>query len=144
MTFAAGSLDAFVELYRRDGVPFSARARRTTPGNATLYSILVEVPHGILFEIVSDVFENFEGLAARADDACAPRHVPTATRAYFDALRLKTPYSSERLPPVVPHSMSYASTEPEQAAAFVERYLGAAVVHHSVSTTIIPLVVETG
>ncbi|KAH8068975.1 hypothetical protein JL721_6172 [Aureococcus anophagefferens] len=106
MTLAAGSLDPFAELYRRDGVPFSPRARFIPAENLTLYSVLVEIPHGILVEIVSDTFASYDGptVASGADD-CAPRKIPTANAA-----------------------MSYASTTPAEAAAFVERHMGGLVV----------------
>ena len=129
MTLAAGSLDPFAELYRRDGVPFSPRARFIPAENLTLYSVLVEIPHGILVEIVSDTFASYDGptVASGADD-CAPRKIPTANAAYFARLRTIEPYGAESLPPVWPYSMSYASTTPAEAAAFVERHMGGRVV----------------
>ena len=129
MTLAAGSLDPFAELYRRDGVPFSPRARFIPAENLTLYSVLVEIPHGILVEIVSDTFASYDGptVASGADD-CAPRKIPTANAAYFSRLRTIEPYGAESLPPVWPYSMSYASTTPAEAAAFVERHMGGLVV----------------
>ncbi len=137
MTLAAGSLDPFAQLYRRDAIPFSARERFIPSWNLTLYSVLVEVPHGILVEIVSDTFDTFAaaggplaaaGLGPLRDDPCAPRHVPTSTAAYFEHLRTIAPFSSEMLPPVWPHSMSFASTRPAEAAAFVHDYMGGTIV----------------
>ena len=80
-------------------------------------------------QIVSDtydaaLFRAHGGIAAADDDPCAPRHIPTATGAYFDRLRALAPFSAEGLPPVWPYSMSYASTKPSDAAAFVEQYMG--------------------
>ena len=46
MTLSAGSLDPFAELYRKDGVPFSARARKIPDEDLTLYSVLVRVGKG--------------------------------------------------------------------------------------------------
>ncbi|KAH8057995.1 hypothetical protein JL722_6541 [Aureococcus anophagefferens] len=76
MTLAAGSLDPFAELYRRDGVPFSPRARFIPAENLTLYSVLVEIPHGILVEIVSDTFASYDGPTWL--------HHPRAKRGYMD------------------------------------------------------------
>jgi len=137
ITLAAGSLDAFAALYRRDSVPFSARERYIPSWNLTLYSVLIEVPHGILVEIVSDTFDTFAehsppmreaGFEPLADDPCAPRHIPTSTRAYFENLRQIKPFSSEGLPPVWPYSMSYASSRPAEAVAFVHEYMGGSIV----------------
>ena len=165
MTLAAGSLDPFAALYHRDGVPFSPRARFIPAENLTLYSVLVEIPHGILAEVVSDHFSTYDGPTVAAPDLdCAPRKIPTANaasparvathpdvrrvpgalasrvarpgadlsksgaRRYFAHLRTLKPYSAENLPPIWPYSMSYASTQPAAAAAYVERYMGGAVV----------------
>ncbi|KAJ1448303.1 hypothetical protein M885DRAFT_623545 [Pelagophyceae sp. CCMP2097] len=135
VTLAAGNLDAFATLYRRDGVPFSSWARPLAAdgsGNRTMYSVLVQVPHGILVEIVSDVFDSFEGKAYDDEEpSCAPRNIPTFSKAYFEALRTREPFSSEQLPVVVPHSMSFASTHPAEAAQFVEQFMGGPVVPQS-------------
>ena len=54
--------------------------------------------------------------------------MPTSTAAYFENLRTIAPFSSELLPPVWPHSMSFASTRPAEAAAFVHEYMGGTII----------------